>query len=140
MSRRAAKLGRKQELAIAALLKHDTVEGAAAEAGVSVPTLFRWLALPTFKAAYRDARRAVVDGVVADLQRSGRDAVATLRANLKAKRPADQNRAALGLLNWLFRGTEGQDLADEVERLRALVEDDGGVGDAEPAGGGGAAA
>ena len=53
-----AKFGRKKEEAIAALLTQPSIEQAARVAGVGPKTLLRWLKLPEFQAAYREARRA----------------------------------------------------------------------------------
>ena len=58
MARSGVKFGRKQEEAIAALLTQRNVEEAARTAGVGTRTLLRWLKMPEFDAAYRQARRA----------------------------------------------------------------------------------
>jgi transposase-like protein len=47
------KLTSKQEVLIAALLTEPTYAAAAAKAGVSAATLYRWLQLPSFRTAYR---------------------------------------------------------------------------------------
>ena len=57
MAVRGSTLGRKQEDAIAALLTQRNVEEAARAAGIGVRTLLRWLKLPEFQSAYRQARR-----------------------------------------------------------------------------------
>jgi DNA-directed RNA polymerase specialized sigma24 family protein len=49
----------KQEAAIAALLTEPTYARAAAVAGISEGTLYRWLHLPAFRAAFRQARRGL---------------------------------------------------------------------------------
>ena len=64
------KLTRKQEQAIAALLSEATVGTAAEKAGVGEVTLYRWLKLPDFLGAYREARREVVEKAVAQMQQS----------------------------------------------------------------------
>jgi len=65
MAGHGAKLGRKQEEAIAALLSQRSIEDAARTCSVGARTLIRWLKLPEFNAAYRDARRAAVSQSVA---------------------------------------------------------------------------
>jgi len=55
------KLGRKQEALIASLLTEATHAAAAAQAGVSEATVQRWLHLPEFQTAYRQARRQLVE-------------------------------------------------------------------------------
>ena len=57
MTRRGAKFGRKKEEAIIALLTHRNVEEAAKAIGVAPKTLFRWMQVPEFDAAYSKARR-----------------------------------------------------------------------------------
>ena len=56
-----SKFTRKKEEAIAALLTQRNVEEAARAAGVGTQTLLRWLKVPEFQAAYREARRAGLD-------------------------------------------------------------------------------
>jgi transposase-like protein len=51
------KFGRKKEDAIAALLTQRNIEEAAKAAGIGANTLLRWLNVPEFQAAYREARR-----------------------------------------------------------------------------------
>ncbi len=58
MTGHGQKFGRKKEEAIAALLSQRNLEEAARVAGVGTKTLLRWLEIPEFQAAYREARRA----------------------------------------------------------------------------------
>ena len=60
-------LGRKQEETIAALLSQRNLGEAAKAAGISMRTLMRWLKLPEFQAAYREARRMAYSHAVAKL-------------------------------------------------------------------------
>src|SRR5512141_2925908 len=78
MAGHGEKLGRKQEDAIAALLSQRNVEEAARAAGIGTRTLLRWLKLPDFQAAYRQARRAAFGQAVARLQRGTSAAATTL--------------------------------------------------------------
>ena len=73
-----AKFGRKQEDAIAALLSQRNVEEAARSIGIGTNTLLRWLKLPEFQAAYRQARREAFSQSVARLQQASGAAVSTL--------------------------------------------------------------
>jgi hypothetical protein len=57
MTGHGAKFGRKKEEAIAALLTQRNVEGAARAAGIVTQTLVRWMKVPEFRTAYRQARR-----------------------------------------------------------------------------------
>src|SRR5262245_49407822 len=104
MSAGRSKLTRKMETAVAALLSEPTHATAAAAAGVAASTLHRWLQRPEFVAAYRTARRAVVEQAVARLQQVTGEAVETLRQNLSADNPNAQIRAALGILDYAHRG------------------------------------
>ena len=88
------KLARKQEAAIAALLSTPTVADAAREIGVNVASLYRWMQLPEFSAAFRLARRNVVERAVSELQAAAGDAVETLRRNLRCENAAAEIRAA----------------------------------------------
>jgi hypothetical protein len=114
----------KQAAAVAALLTERTVEAAAAKAGIAAPTLFRWLRDEAFGAAYRAARRAVVDSAIGGLQRLTVEAVGALQAVLTgAAADAVKVRAALGVLDMAFRGVELADLADRVAGLERQQEE-----------------
>jgi hypothetical protein len=52
----------------AALLTQRNLDEAAKAVGMSQRTLMRWLKLPEFQAAYREARRAAYSQAVAKLQ------------------------------------------------------------------------
>ena len=56
MKLRGEKITRQMEEAISALLCQRNIEEAANAAGVATATLKRWLQLPKFAAAYRQAR------------------------------------------------------------------------------------
>jgi hypothetical protein len=77
MTGHGAKYGRKQEEAIAALLTQRNVEEAAKSIGVAPKTLIRWMKLPDFQTAYREARRAAFGQSIARLQQ-GSSAAATV--------------------------------------------------------------
>jgi hypothetical protein len=77
MTGHGAKYGRKQEEPIAALLTQRNVEEAAKSIGVAPKTLIRWMKLPDFQTAYREARRAAFGQSIARLQQ-GSSAAATV--------------------------------------------------------------
>src|SRR5262245_13827649 len=120
-----SKQARKQEAAIAALLSEPTHAGAAQKAGVGEATLQRWLRDADFQAAYRQARRAVVDCAVGRLQQAAQKAVDALERNLDAEKPDVQVRAALGLLDHVWKGLDAADLLAEVADLKRQVEEMG---------------
>ena len=70
--------GRKKEDAIAALLCQRNVDDAARAAGIGARTLLRWLKVPEFQAAYRQARREAFSQSTARLQQASGAAVSTL--------------------------------------------------------------
>jgi hypothetical protein len=71
-------LPHKQEEAVAALLSQRNIEDAARVARVGTRTLLRWMKVPEFQAAYREARRAAFSQSIARLQQASSAAVATL--------------------------------------------------------------
>jgi hypothetical protein len=112
------KRDRLTEPAIAALLTAPSIEEAAKAVGVSERTLRTWLKDTDFLAAFRDARRAVVETAIAKLQSATGDAVEALRRNLTCGQPAVEIRAALGLIEQSVRAVEYLDLATELAELR----------------------
>src|SRR4051812_4288979 len=107
----------REDAALAALLSEPTLAGAATQAGLSESTLLRWLAEPSFKARYRDARRQVVEHAVSGLQQATSSAVATLTRNLQCGVPASEIAAAKAILDFAVKGVELVDLAERVEQL-----------------------
>ena len=73
-----AKFGRKKEEAIIALLTQTGVEQAARAAGIGSRTLFRWLEMQEFQAAYLKARRNAFGHATARLQQASGAAASTL--------------------------------------------------------------
>jgi hypothetical protein len=73
-----SKFTRKMEEAIAALLVQRNIEDAAKAAGIGTQTLLRWLKVPEFDKAYREARRATFAQSTARLQQATSAAVSTL--------------------------------------------------------------
>ena len=113
------KLTGQQEAAIAALLTESSIAAAALKTKIGAATLQRWLKLPAFDRAYRDARRQLVRDAVARLQGAVGEAVDTLRTIAKdGKKEADRVRAAVALLDHAFRGIEPPDVnPDRAEKL-----------------------
>jgi hypothetical protein len=117
MTGHGEKLSRKREQAIAALLSEATVASAAERAGIGEVTLWRWLKQPEFKAAYREARRQVVEKAVAQLQQSSWAASTTLLKLLASNSDSVRLRAAVAILEQANKGLE---LLDFEERIAAL--------------------
>ena len=119
MAGHGSKLGRKQEEAIAALLTHRNIEEAADAAGIGARTLLRWLKLPEFDAAYRDARRKAFGQAVARLQQ-GTSAAATtlLKVMIDPSTPASVRvRAADSVFNHAAKAIELEDIEARVAAL-----------------------
>ena len=117
MKAAGAKLERKQEQAIVALLEQPTVEDAARVAGVSPVTLWRWMRQPDFRERYRAARRDVLEHAVARLQRATGDAVETLTRNLSCGVASVEVRAAQVILDQAVKGAEVLDLEARIADL-----------------------
>ena len=120
-----SKIGRKQEAAIAALLTERMHADAAAKAGISEATLQRWFRDFGFIAAYRAARRQIVEGGIGRVQRVFGEAVDTLRRNLTCGTPSAEIRAAATILEQAVKGVELADLVVEVEELKRAFADRG---------------
>ncbi|HYT92220.1 MAG TPA: hypothetical protein VEL76_26125 [Gemmataceae bacterium] len=111
------RLSRVQERAIMALLTQPTVLKAAEKIGVNEKTLRKWMQIPEFIDAWRAARREMFEGALGNLQALAGKAVRALEKNLRAERPADQIRAALGILEHGRKSAELEDLVRRVEEL-----------------------
>jgi hypothetical protein len=113
------KFGRKKEEAIVALLSHRNIEEAAKAAGIGANTLLRWLKVPEFQAAYRDARREAFGQSIARLQQ-GTSAAATtlLKTMIDPNTPASVKvRAAEAIFNHAAKAIEIEDIEARVSEL-----------------------
>lgn len=118
------KLTRKQEAAIAALLAEPTLERAADVTGVAESTLRRWLQRPDFADRYREARQALVDNAVRDLQRACGEAARVLRdVATNPETPATARVAACkAILEQTYKGLEVFDLAERIAKLETSID------------------
>src|SRR5260370_25141845 len=88
------KLTSKQEALIAALLTEPNHAAAATKAGVGETTLYRWMQLPGLRAAYRQARRELVERAIGRLQAATRLAGEAFMDVVRgARRDGDRVRA-----------------------------------------------
>jgi len=84
---------------------------AATKAGVGKTTLYRWMHLPGFRAAYRQARRELVEGAIGRMQAAVGQAVETLVEIARdGRRDGDRIRAATAVLDHALRGLSDADL------------------------------
>jgi hypothetical protein len=119
MTGHGSKFSRKQEAAIGALLSQRNHEEAARAAGVSKRTLNRWLQLPEFQSAYREARRAAMFQASARLQQAASAAVsALLKVMVDPSTPASARVRAADCV--LARGNQGLENEDLNVRLAVL--------------------
>jgi hypothetical protein len=119
-----AKFGRKKEQAIIALLTQRNVEEAAHAAGIGTATLFRWLQVPEFDAAYRKARRDAYSQSRARLQQACGAAVSTLlKVMVDPSTPASTRvRAADSVLGHSAKAIEVEDIEVRVTDLERAAE------------------
>jgi len=123
-----SKFTRKNEEAIAALLTQRSLEDAAKTAGIGTQTLLRWLKLPEFQAAYREARRQAVQQAVARLQQAtGAAAITVLKLMTDPNVPAAVKlRAAECVFAHAIKGIELEDIETrltELERAAGATKD-----------------
>ena len=124
MKGHGAKFGRKQEEAIAALLGQRNIDEAAKSIGVASNTLLKWMKVPEFQAAYREARRAAFGQAVARLQQASGAAVSTLlKIMVDANAPhSTRVRAADSVLDHSAKAIEIEDIEARVSELERLAE------------------
>ena len=118
------KFGRKKEEAIAALLSQRNIEEAARFVNIGTKTLLRWLQLPEFDRAYREARRAAFSQSIARLQQASSAAVATLlKIMVDPSAPAASRiRAADSVLGHAAKAIEIEDIEARVSELERTAE------------------
>ena len=119
MAGHGEKFGRKMEEAVAALLTQRNMEEAAKTAGISPRTLMRWLKVPEFQKAYREARRAAYSQAVARLQQGATAAATTLlKVMLDQGTPASvMVRAAECVMTHSSKAIEIEDIEARVTEL-----------------------
>ena len=119
MTGHGSKFGQKKESAITALLTHRNIEEAARAVEISTKTLLRWLQVPEFKDAYRQARRDTFSQSVARLQQASSAAVSTLlKVMVDPNTPASSRvRAADSILDHAAQAIELEDIEARVADL-----------------------
>src|SRR5215468_6899966 len=124
MTGHGTKFGRKQEEAIAALLTQKNLEEAARAVGVSPKTLLRWLQVPEFDKAYRDARRAAFRQSIARLQQASSAAVTTLLKVMiePCTPPSTKVRAADSILDHSAKSIELEDIEARLAELERVAQ------------------
>lgn len=128
MKGHGAKFTRKKEEAIAALLKQRNIEEAARAIGIGTQTLLRWMKVPDFDKAYREARRAAFSQSVARLQQASGAAVSTLLKIMvdPSAPPSTRVRAADSVLDHSAKSIEIEDIEARVAALERAAGGSGG--------------
>jgi hypothetical protein len=110
----------KQEKAITALITSKTLEEAAQRTGCSPKTLYRWrYEDPLFETEFRHARRAALDGAIADLQIGASEAVLALRNALNDRSVSVRVRSAAILLEHALAAHQAFELEARIKQLEA---------------------
>jgi len=124
MKGHGAKFSRKKEEAIIALLTQRNVEEAAKSIGISTQTLVRWMQVPEFDKAYREARRAAYGQATARLQQATSAAVSTLLKIMVDTNapPSTRVRAADSVLDHAKQAIEIEDVEVRVAALEQAAE------------------
>jgi hypothetical protein len=119
MTGHGEKLSRKQDQAITALVTCPSITEAAAQCGLAEVTLRRWLKHEVFQTAYREARRAVVQHAVVQIQHATGEAVETLRSVMRDADAAASARvsAAKAILETAVKAVELEDLESRILAL-----------------------
>jgi hypothetical protein len=133
----SGELSARQERALTCLLAAPSITEAAQQAEIGESTLRMWLRNDAFLAAYRAARRQVVEATIARLQQLTSEAAEALQRGMASTNTNASIKAACAVLDYAFRGAELIDLAERLEKLeRALKGEGDGVpeGTADPAG------
>jgi len=113
----------KMEQAVAALLSHRNVEDAARAVGISVNTLRRWMQIPEFQAACREARRKILCQAIGQLQNAaGAAAKTVLKIMVDPTVPAGiRLRAAETVLEQAVNAGEMDDTEDRLANLERMA-------------------
>ncbi len=117
------KFTRNKEQAVMALLTQPTVDAAAAAAGVSSATLWRWRKLPEFQAQYHEVRRRTLEEAMLRLQQAANQAVETLVRNLTCGQPSVEVRTAFGVLDQVLKTHELMDQEEGIDILERHFEE-----------------
>ncbi len=112
-----------QARALAALLKGSNVEAAARAAGVSRATVHRWLKQEDFSAVFRTERVAIVDRAASVILTNSSDAALVIVEIMSDKKQPSslRLRAALAIQDAAIRWREIDELAPEIERIKAIL-------------------
>lgn len=117
----------KQEQLIVALMNEPTISQAAKRLKVNESTIFRMMQDESFKAQYREARRALLYNSISQLQAISGEAVQTLRniMNDAEVSPAVRVNAAKSILDMGLKVTELEEVTERIERIEQTISSKG---------------
>ena len=115
----------KEETTIQALLSHATLKQAAAAAGISDATLWRWLRKDHFRKAYLEARRSVVQQSFSRFQQLAADAPAVVYDIMNNGKESGTTRiaAAKMIVDNARKGIELEDHGERLAEVETLLRD-----------------
>jgi lambda repressor-like predicted transcriptional regulator len=118
-----AKLSRRQERALIALLENDgsSLALVAKKSGISESSLFRYMRQEAFLSRWRELRAQAVEQAVSNLQSLAGEAVATMRRNLSSGHAPSEVRTAVSILRQSLEAVDLFDLAQRIARLEKDV-------------------
>ena len=116
-------LPERQEAALLSLLAHKTLKEAALAAGVSMPTLWRYLRDRVFSIRYREARRELVECAMVRLQNDAEYAACVLRdiADDKEASAGARVTAAKTIIELSVKSVELGDLQHRIASLEEYI-------------------
>ncbi len=119
-----AKLPRKRQQAIAALIEAPTIREAAGIVGIGEATLFRWLQDSGFQEVYRETKQRIVSHAVTQLQRASGNAVKVLTdvMNDEDKPASSRVTAAKTVLDMAVKAVEIENLEARITDLERLIQ------------------
>ncbi len=127
MTGHGSKFELKKEEAVLALLTQRNIDDAAKSVGIDAKTLTRWMKVPEFDAAYREAKKAAFAQTIARLHQMASAAASTLgKVMVDPSSPASTRvRAAESILNHTMKAVELEDIEARIAELERAAESAG---------------
>ncbi|MBS0937354.1 hypothetical protein [Lactiplantibacillus plantarum] len=117
-------LTNKQTKLIEAMLTEPTFEASYRKAGVSKATALKYRREPSFKQAYHEAKRQVMEQVTTKLQEKATEAVNVLNEIMNDKEAPASSRiqSARIIIDTAYKGVELDDLAERIDELETAID------------------
>lgn len=101
-----------------ALISEPSIAKAAEVSGISQTSIFRYLQDKAFRQEYQQAKRAMLDGALSDLQRATGRAVATLVEIMESEAtPGARVAAARSILSFAIQTAQLEDILKRLETI-----------------------